>query len=142
MPELLGQSSNRNEILWNFSRLRDQKRLTLKDNPQFYGELPKSPEEYEGRFETHPIETLQHEEINVLTDNPNLTGRVFLEMDKTHKRRQTFGNTWAPNNEIIIFKGSYFFHSLFSHSDTLLDVCGKLEGENIIGSDIQNTPNL
>src|SRR5229473_1018042 len=139
MPELLCQSSNMNEILWNFSRNRDQKRLTLRDNPHFYGELPKSPEEYEGRFRSDPIETLQHEEISVLTDNPNLTGRVFLE---TAKRRRTFGNAWVPNDTIIIFKGPYFFRSLFSRSDTLLDVCGKLEGENIIGSDIQNTPNL
>jgi hypothetical protein len=74
-----------------------------------------------------------------LTDNPNLTGWVFLEMAK---RRWTFGNAWALNDAIIIFKGLYFFHSLFSHSDTSLDVCGKLEGKNIISSDIQNTPNL
>jgi hypothetical protein len=93
MPELLGQSSNMSEILWNFSHFRDKKCLTLKDNPYFYGKLPKSPEEYEGQFQTDPIKTLQHEKISVLTDNPNLTGWVFLEMAK---RRWTFGNAWAP----------------------------------------------
>jgi len=100
--EVLGQSSHTKEILWNFSRFKDGRRLTLKDNPHFYKKLPTSAEKYEGQFRTDPVETFQQEKISVLTDNPGLTGRLFLE---TAKEKRAFGNVWVPK-EAIIFKGS------------------------------------
>jgi len=140
ISEVLSRSSSRSEILWNFSRLKNGRRLTLKDNPHFYEKLPTSAEKYGGQFRAKPIETFHHEKISVLTDNPLLTGRVFLETDK---RKWAFGNVWVPK-DAIIFKGSY--HScipfLALPSDILLDVYGKLEGESIIGKDIQKTHNL
>jgi len=107
MSEVLGENSDTNEIMWNFSRFRDERRLTLKDNPHFYEKLPTSAEKYEGHFRTDPIETFQHKEISVLTDNPRLMGRVFLE---TSNEKRAFGNVWVPK-EAIVFKGSYL--SLF-----------------------------
>lgn len=105
IPEVLSQLSDTKEILWNFSRLKGEKCLTLKDNPHFYEELPTSAEKYNGQFRTSPIDTFYHDKIRVLTDNPHLTGRVFLE---TSKGKRAFGNVWVPK-EAIIFKGSYHF---------------------------------
>jgi hypothetical protein len=107
ISEVLGEKSDTKEIMWNFSRFRDGRRLTLKDNPHFYENLPTSAEKYEGRFRKDPVETFQKEKISVLTDNPDLTGRLFLE---TPKDKRAFGNVWVPK-EAIIFKGSY--HSMF-----------------------------
>jgi hypothetical protein len=97
--------------MWNFSRFKDERRLTLKDNPHFYENLPTSAEKYEGQFRTEPVVTFRREKISVLTDNPRLTGRLFLETAKEKKR--AFGNVWVPK-EAIIFKGSYPFCSFFS----------------------------
>ena len=138
---MVSESSGTKEILWNFSRFKGERRLTLKNNPHFYERLSKSAENYEGQFQADPIETFfQQEKISVLTDNPRLTGRVFLE---TTEKKRAFGNVWVPK-KAIIFKGKD--HSgipfLALPSDTLLDVNGKLEGESIVGEAIQNTHNL
>jgi hypothetical protein len=109
IPEVLRHGSGINEILWNFGRLRDGRRLTLKDNPHFYENLPTSVRKYDGQFRIDPVETFHHEVISVLTDNPRLTGRVFLE---TSKEKRIFTNVWVPK-EAIIFKGSYLFVFLF-----------------------------
>ncbi|KAI0287764.1 hypothetical protein BC826DRAFT_738669 [Russula brevipes] len=123
VQQVLSKRSSLQEVLWNFSRFKNKnQRVTLKQNPHFYQALPKSPAEYGREFRADPIETFQHATISVLTDNPNRTGRVFLET--AHKRR-VFGNAWAAN-DVIIFR----------------DVCGRLEGESIVGADIQDTPNM
>jgi hypothetical protein len=109
MPEVVSQSSNMNEILWNFSRFKDERRLTLNDNPHFYEKLPTSTEKYEGQFRIDPIETFYHDKISVLIDNPGLAGRVFLE---TAKEKRAFGNVWVPENAII-FKSSWLFYIPF-----------------------------
>ena len=109
IPEVLSERSRLKEILWNFSLLKNERRLTLEDNPHFYEELPTSAEKYKGQFRTDPIETFQQESINVLTDNPRLTGWVFLE---TARHKQAFGNVWRPK-EALIFKGSYLSVFLF-----------------------------
>ena len=109
MPEVLSESSDINEILWNFSRFKGERRLTLQDNPHFYVKLPTSPEKYGDKFLTEPIETFHEAQISVLTDNPHLTSRVFLE---TAKQKRVFGNVWVPRNAII-FKGSYLSVFLF-----------------------------
>ena len=99
---MLSETSGLKEILWNFSRFRDERRLTLKQNPHFYELLPTLPEEYEGRFQRDPIDTFDRHHINVLTDNLGPTGRVFLE---TPRYSRVFGNVWVPK-DVIIFKGS------------------------------------
>ena len=116
MTEVLSPTSNLQEILWNFSRFKDERRLTLKQNPHFYkqSDLPTSLEDYVGNFKTEPIDSFQDAKICVLTDGP---GRVFLETDQYSR---AFGKVWVPN-DAMIFKGSrvtlssshVFFHMSF-----------------------------
>ena len=101
---MLSKTSGLKEIMWNFSHYRDERRLTLKQNPHFYEVLPTLPDEYVGRFRRDPIETFDIKEVNVLTDNSGL-GRVILE---TAKETRAFGNIWVPKRAII-FKGSCLF---------------------------------
>jgi hypothetical protein len=113
---VLSPTSNLQEILWNFSRFKDERRLTLKQNPHFYkhSDLSTSLEAYVGDFKTNPIDSFQDTKICVLTDGP---GRVFLE---TGQNSRAFGNVWMPN-DAMIFKGSLvtlspshvFFHMPF-----------------------------
>jgi hypothetical protein len=99
---MLSKTSGLEEVLWNFSHLRDERRLTLEQNPHFYELLPTSPEEYGGEFRRDPIETFDHDKISVLTDRFGSGGRVFLEVDK---ERRAFGNVWVPKHAMV-FKGS------------------------------------
>jgi hypothetical protein len=106
IPEALCSMSDRNEILWNFGRFKDERRLTLKQNPHFYKALPTSRKDYGDKFEKRPIESslsyLDMGRISVLTDNLSEAGRVFL---KTAKKTRAFGRVWDLTNAII-FKGS------------------------------------
>lgn len=107
MTEVLSPKSTLQEILWNFSRFQDKRRLTLKQNPHFYKHLNLPPlrEAYSGDFQTEPIDSFQDAKICVLTDGP---GRVFLETDQNSR---AFGNVWEPNGAMI-FKGSRITLSL------------------------------
>ena len=97
--------------MWNFSRFKDaKKRLTLKRNPHFYERLPTLPHLYGSKFQTEPIYTFQHEKISVLTDNPDLVGRVYVDVGQ---KKRAFGNVWIPSNAII-FRGLYISVALFS----------------------------
>ncbi|KAH9051193.1 hypothetical protein EDB83DRAFT_2316959 [Lactarius deliciosus] len=121
VAEVLCRKSNMEEVLWNFNRLKNKQRITLKQNPHFYRGLPSFGSAYSDFFSTDPIYEFwdTSNEIRVLTDERS---RVFLETDK---RNRAFGNFWMPD-KAIIFK----------------DVGGKLEGEGIVAKDIQGTPNL
>lgn len=112
-PVVLSESSNFNDIFWNFSLFKGERRLTLKDNPHFYEMLPTSPDKYEGDFRMDPMETFlsHHKIISVLTDSPRVAGRMILE---TAEETRFFGNIWVPK-EGIIFKGSYLSVFRFSH---------------------------
>ena len=135
MPEVLGPRSDVSEVLWNFSCCKDPKeRLTVKQNPQFYIRLPTLAEAYGEEFRMDPIETFQHERISVLTDSSNQAAFEAAE------RKRVFGNVWAPN-DYMIFKGPFPL-CFFSLSDTLIDVCGTLEGESVVGAAIQGIPDL
>ena len=108
---MLSKGSDLKEILWNFSRFKDaKKRLTLKRNPHFYKQLPTLPHVYGGEFQTDPIETFEHENISVLTDNPDAVGRVYVDIGQ---KRRAFGNVWIPSNAII-FRGLHISVTLFS----------------------------
>lgn len=100
MLEVLGNSSNVAEILWNFSRCKGNKRITLKQNPHFYRHLPGNKEAYGNDFRRDPLENfVDAPEVHVLTDKP---GRVYLESGQDTR---AFGNVWRPK-DAIIFKGS------------------------------------
>ncbi|KAI9450391.1 hypothetical protein BJY52DRAFT_1215514 [Lactarius psammicola] len=71
VKQVLCEKSNAEEIIWNFSRLKD-KRITLKQNPRFYRGLPSSAHAYSDCFTTDPIENFwdatNEIQIWVLTD--------------------------------------------------------------------------
>ena len=113
MPVVLTRHASWPEVLWNFSRFKAEKRLTLKQSPHFYELLPTSPEKYGGGFTMDPIKTFQHQKISVLVDNPG-PGRVFLE---TAKETRVFRNAWVPK-DAIIFKGPCPYLMGFSPSLT------------------------
>ena len=139
---MLGEGSNLSEVLWNFSRFKDQRRLTLKQNPHFYKDLD-CRRQYGDEFQSDPIESFLDtpgHKIYVLTDRP---GRVYLEQGQVSR---AFGNVWCPQKSII-FKGSSVVRidprpSIFANFDISADVCGKLEGEGIVGSSIKGKHNL
>ena len=98
---MLGEGSNLSEVLWNFSRFKDQRRLALKQNPHFYKDLDRR-RQYGEDFQSDPIENFLDtpgHKIFVLTDRQ---GRVYLEQGQVSR---AFGNVWCPQKSII-FKGS------------------------------------
>ena len=123
MPEALCQRSGIHEVLWNFGRFPDERRLTLRQNPHFYkfSDLPMSQRAYVGKFEIDPIYGFHdstHSKICVLTDNP---GRVFLN---TGRITRALGNFWKPS-EAIIFKGPQIWGT-FSHLFNSRHPCRRL----------------
>ena len=134
--EALCKRSNLQEILFNFSRFKDKKRVPLRQNPHFYNQLPTSPKAYGSRFQTDPIHDFQDvEQVYVLLDKP---GHVYLE---TPGKKRAFGNSWVPD-DAIIFKGSPIVFCLFCHLRPLSDARGKLEGEGIVGEGIESTVDI
>ena len=114
MSEILSDSPTHQEILWNFSRFKDEKkRLTLTENPYFYEtyQLPTSPEKYDDKFQVHPTKDFwfarsSSQKLYVLTDKPE---PVYIMTDSL----RSFGNFWCPKNAII-FKGSGHLFLFFS----------------------------
>ena len=104
VPEVLSDSPTLQEIMWNFSRFKDEKqRLTLSENPQFYTRLPTSPEGYGDSLKIDPTEDFRvrfqyNVKFYVLTDKPEVV-HIMTEQDS-----KCFGNFWCPQNDII-FKG-------------------------------------
>ena len=99
--EVLSDSSSLQEILWNFCRLKDEKeRLTLRDNPHFYAELPTSPEAYGDSVQIDPATDFRSASMfYVLTDKPKLAYIMTNRPDL-----QFFSNFWCPK-DAFIFKG-------------------------------------
>jgi hypothetical protein len=110
VPEVLGDNPSLQEILWNFSRFKDERhRLTLRENPHFYAELPTSRKAYGNNVKIDPTEDFRHaNEFYVLIGKPEL---LCIMTDQVSR---SFGNFWCPNNAII-FKGLvvFLFCSLF-----------------------------
>ena len=112
VPEWLSNSPSIQEILWNFSRSKDEKRrLTLRENPHFYAELPTSPEAYGDSIRINPTEDFRYSgKFYVLINKPEL---VYI---MTNQVLWSLGNFWCPNGAII-FKGLDVLFCLFSVPD-------------------------
>ena len=124
MSEVLSDNPSLEEVLWNFSHFKDEKRrLTLRENPHFYAELPSSREAYGDELKIDPTEDFRHaNEFYVLADKPEL---VHIMTDRIS---QSFGNFWCPK-DAIIFKGLgifLFFHLFLMSFQTCV---GGLEGK-------------
>ncbi|KAH9058138.1 hypothetical protein EDB87DRAFT_954125 [Lactarius vividus] len=124
--QMLSAWSGFPEILWNFSRLTDERRrIPLRQNPHFYHHLPTSGDAYRAEFFMEPMKdfVLQNDTIYVLVDKSSL-GRIYLE---AQARKRIFGNVWMPKpNDVMIFK----------------DIRGKLQGEQLVGNDIRSHQEL
>ncbi|KAH9051167.1 hypothetical protein EDB83DRAFT_1326238 [Lactarius deliciosus] len=104
--QVLSSKPMSSEILWNFSRYTDDRRIALRQNPHFYLHLPTSGDAYGTGFSKVAMKDFllkPNDTVYVLVDKPDL-GRVFLEVDSKAKiNKRTFGNVWMPNN-VLIFK--------------------------------------
>ena len=123
------------EILWNFSCVKDKtRRLTLRENPHFYEILPRSPEGYGDKLKIDPIEDFRHATFfYVLTDKLEM---VHIMTDQISR---SFVNFWCPSTSII-FKGlcvSVCF--LPFDSDVFLDLRGTLTAEGIVMASLNGT---
>jgi len=98
MPEVLTRHPTLSEVLWNFSRLMGGKRLTLLQNPHFYGMLPRSPRVNWSTFRADPIDSFRYKSISVLVDKPHW---IYLE---TPIRRRALSNVWLLG-DAMVFKG-------------------------------------
>ena len=98
VAEVLGDNPSLQEILWNFSRFKDEKkRLTLSENPYFYAELP-LPSGADGRsFRLNPTWDFQStNEFYVISDRTRHV-RTLIDL-------ASFNGFWCQKNAII-FKG-------------------------------------
>jgi hypothetical protein len=103
--EELSASPTLPEILWNFSRYKDNARITLEQNPHFYLHFPADESGYTSTFRLHPLQDasgvlqVEHNDtVYVLFDGP---ARVFLH---TEHNSRIFGNIWMING-FLIFRG-------------------------------------
>lgn len=96
--EALTSTSELPDILWFFSHYKNESRLTLAQNPQFYEGPPAFPTTYGPASNTRPTEEYK-DTIYVLTNNER---RVFLDLGKD---RRVFDNIWRTDNNTLIFKG-------------------------------------
>ena len=88
------------EILWNFSRYTDDRRIPLRQNPHFYFNIPTSFKADFVKDSAKDFRFKGNDTVYVLVDKPNL-GRIHLEAEN---RRRIFGNVWR-SNDVLIFKG-------------------------------------
>lgn len=137
MPVMVDLHSGFSEALWIFSglaRFEDKNNcLPLEKNPHFYDRLFTSPKAHWAKFQRKPLRKFHNGMISVLIDNSDRSCRVFLEVEAGGQVR-VFCNVWVIN-DALIFQGSCLISFIwgFSLSDNLLDVCGNLEGESIVG---------
>ena len=103
----LGPEVNVSELLWTFSRLPKDQRVTLKQNPHFYlsRDLSDRPLSYNGDFAVKPLKDLKPEKDLVVLILSDRTGQIYFDYDKFSK---TYGNIWKPHNAIIL-KGIIVF---------------------------------
>ncbi|KAI0247276.1 hypothetical protein BJV78DRAFT_1247170 [Lactifluus subvellereus] len=108
------------QILWIFSHRKGEGRITLKENPHFYLEIPQegSKSEFDSLqdgkgFHRDPLTQIgpglgQNDTVYVLLDK---SCRLYLDVGKP----RVFGNLWHPQKRII-----------------LKDICGVLDSEDNI----------
>ena len=95
------------ELLWTFSRLPEDQRVTLKQNPHFYlsRDLSDRPLAYDDDFILKPLKELKPEKDLVVLVLSDRTGQIYFDYNKFSK---TYGNIWKLHNAIIL-KGIIVF---------------------------------
>ena len=105
----MDNSTTTAEIIWRFSRYPENSgtRITPKQNPHFYLDLPKDAASYNHNFHWDSLQDFglslgkEASTIYVLVDK---SCRLFLDAAKPHTR--IFGNLWKPHQTVIL-KGKY-----------------------------------
>ena len=103
--EMLPINPRSSEIIWNFTRYEDNRRITLRQNPHFYTGLPGSADAYGAGFSKTSLKDFSakpNDTIYVLVDKSD-PGRVHLEAATGNR---TFSNIWMPQH-VMVFKGMY-----------------------------------
>jgi hypothetical protein len=99
----LGPEVNVSELLWTFSRLPEDQRVTLKQNPHFYlsRDLSDRPLQltYDDDFVLKPLKDLKPEKDLVVLILSDRAGQIYFNYEKFSK---TYGNIWRPHNTIIL----------------------------------------
>ncbi|KAH9975205.1 hypothetical protein BJV74DRAFT_181010 [Russula compacta] len=97
----LGPDVKISELLWTFSRLPEDQRISLKQNPHFYfsRDLSDQALAYDDQFKLEPLKDLKPEKDSVVLVLLDRAGQIFVDYQKFSK---TFGNIWKPDNAIIL----------------------------------------
>lgn len=121
-------------VLWIFSRFSktDNRRITLKNNPHFYVEMPKAPSSFNATFRLEPLKALNLNQSNTIYVIIDRTSRIFLEYGKINR---TFGNIWRPDKTVILKGGFLWPFEQVSLTFRVLDIAGLLEAADVIASD-------
>jgi hypothetical protein len=105
-PEEIDDPTSVAHMIWIFSRRRDNKRITLKENPHFYLDIPQKGSESEfdswKGFHRDPLTQIgpgleNNSTVYVLRDK---SCRLYLDLDVAGSR--VFGNLWQPHKKIIL----------------------------------------
>ena len=98
------------EVLWILRHEKDDKKITWKQNPHFYSELPKEAPHFGPKFHCKPLKDFcqalgeDSVPIYILRDKS-----CRLHLDDANPR--VFGNVWHPYHTVIL-KGESPFHFL------------------------------
>ena len=105
----LGPDVKISELLWTFSRLPEDQRIGLKQNPHFYfsKDLSDRASAYDDEFKLEPLKDLRPEKDSVVMVLLDRAGQIFVDDRQFSK---TYGNIWRPDNTIIL-KGKQHFLS-------------------------------
>ncbi|KAI0271911.1 hypothetical protein BGY98DRAFT_184478 [Russula aff. rugulosa BPL654] len=102
----LGPDVKISELLWTFSRLPEDQRISLKQNPHFYfsKDLSDHASAYDDQFRLEPLKDLRPMKDLVVMVLLDRAGQIFVDYQQFSK---TYGNIWRPENTIIL-KGRQF----------------------------------
>ncbi|KAI0249015.1 hypothetical protein BJV78DRAFT_735311 [Lactifluus subvellereus] len=97
----LGPEVQISELLWTFSRMPEDRRISLKQNPHFYfsKDLSDRAPAYGDEFRLEPLKDLRPEKGLVVLVLLDRAGQIFFDYQKFSK---TYGNIWRPSNTIIL----------------------------------------
>jgi hypothetical protein len=94
------------QILWIFGRRRDDKRITLEENPHFYHDIPLRGSGSESEFDDWKGDKGFHRDP--LTEIGSGNGTVYVILDKLPRlyldapEPHIFSNMWRPQKKIIL----------------------------------------
>ncbi|KAH9953632.1 hypothetical protein BC827DRAFT_112547 [Russula dissimulans] len=97
----LGPDVKISELLWTLSRLPEDQRISLKQNPHFYfsRDLSDQASAYDDQFKLEPLQDLRPEKDSVVLVLLDRAGQIFVDYEKFSK---TYGNIWKPHDAIIL----------------------------------------